>query len=149
MDMKVDFIKPEETHELRHRVLRPHQKIEDCNYPGDNTATTFHLGIKENETLVCIGSLYLETNTEFTEPDQYRLRGMATDPDFRGRNFGRKLIDEMEKILTQRGATFVWCYAREKAFDFYTKVGFKIHGPFFEVPGIGRHKVMFKHLSSK
>lgn len=149
MTMKIDFITPEETYDLRHRVLRPHQKIEDCMYPGDHTATTFHLGIKEGKTMVCIGSLYLEKHTDFTDQSQYRLRGMATDPDFRGKNFGRKLVAEIEKILTQRSATLLWCYGRQKAFDFYTKVGFQFHGAFFDLPGIGQHKVMFKHLPAK
>ncbi len=142
------MIRPEETYDLRHRVLRPHQTLKDCQYPGDFTGTTFHLGAKSNGALVCIGSFYLERNTEFQDTSQIRLRGMATDPLSKGKGFGRLLIEEAQRILIQRSAIFLWCYAREVAFDFYTKVGFQFHGPYFELPGIGRHKVMFKHIKT-
>ena len=146
MKSLVEIIRPEDTYGLRHRVLRPHQTLADCAYPGDFTGTTFHLGVKTPETIVCIGSFYSEKHIDFKEPVQIRLRGMATDPVARGKGFGRSLILEAEKILMQRSAPFLWCYARKNAFDFYTKVGFKFHGPYFEIPGIGPHKVMFKHL---
>ena len=148
MKTQVEIIHPEDTYDLRHRVLRPHQPIADCQYPGDFTGTTFHLGIKGSETFVCIGSFFLEKHMDFQDDTQIRLRGMATDPLLKGKGFGRTLIQAAEEILLQRSAPFIWCYAREKAFDFYTKVGFKFHGPFFELPGIGRHKVMFKHLKN-
>jgi GNAT superfamily N-acetyltransferase len=143
---QVEIIRPEDTYDLRHRVLRPHQPIADCHYPGDFTGTTFHLGVRNSGTLVSIGSFYLEKHLDFNQDTQIRLRGMATDPLLNGKGFGRLLMVEADKICAQRSAPFIWCYAREKAFDFYTRVGFKFHGPFFELPGIGRHKVMFKHL---
>jgi len=148
MKTHVEIIRPEETYDLRHRVLRPNQTIAECQYPGDFTGTTFHLGIKSPEGFACVGSFYLEKHTDFEDATQVRLRGMATDPTLKGKGLGKSLIQEAEKILLQRSAPFLWCYAREKSFDFYTKVGFKFHGPFFELPGIGRHKVMFKHLTN-
>ena len=145
-EFKIEIIDTKDTYSLRHRVLRSHQKIEDVEYPGDHTSTTFHLGLKDNKTIVCVGSLFLESFTAFTDERQYRLRGMATDPDFRGKGGGKALFDEAEKIIRQRGATLLWCYAREKAFGFYRRCGMEFHGDFFDVPQIGRHKVMFKPL---
>jgi ribosomal protein S18 acetylase RimI-like enzyme len=144
--MKAKFITPEETYSLRHSVLRPHQDIIDCHYPGDHTGTTFHLGVFDNDKIISIGSYYREVNTEFPQADQYRLRGMATHPDYRKKGYGAILMAEGDKILKDRSISRIWCYAREVAFHFYSKVGFTFHGPIFDIPGIGAHKVMFKDL---
>jgi GNAT superfamily N-acetyltransferase len=144
--LKVEFIEPNETLSLRHRVLKPQQKIEDVEYPGDHTSTSFHLGIRNSGTIVCVGSLFLENLTDFKDENQYRLRGMATEADLRGKGYGKALLEEAERIIRQRGATLIWCYAREKAIDFYKSCGLECHGSFFDVPGVARHKVMFKNL---
>jgi GNAT superfamily N-acetyltransferase len=144
--MKIEFIKPPDTYFLRHSILRPHQPMEQCHYPGDFTGTTFHLGASQGGAILAVGSFYLERNLGFEEKDQFRLRGMATSSEVRGQGFGKVLLDEGKEILRQRGATLLWCNAREVAFDFYTKVGFSFHGPTFDLPEIGRHKVMFIRL---
>ena len=38
-------IKIEDTYALRHQILRPHQTIDQCRYPGDFDELTAHLGI--------------------------------------------------------------------------------------------------------
>ena len=42
--LEVKKIKPEITYSLRHRVLRPHQTVEDCKYDTDHEAYAFHGG---------------------------------------------------------------------------------------------------------
>ncbi|MDZ4676823.1 MAG: GNAT family N-acetyltransferase [Oligoflexia bacterium] len=136
-------IKPEETYFLRHKVLRPHQTINDCKYPGDFDATSFHLGYQTEAVIFSVASFYKENSPEFTQNNQYRLRGMATEPSKVGQGLGSQLVKEGCRLIKDRGGDILWFNARENAFGFYLKLGFKFHGPYFEIPGIGKHKVMF------
>ena len=47
-----------EARPIRQRVLRPHQRAEELVYPGDDDASTFHLGAFVNDELVGILSMY-------------------------------------------------------------------------------------------
>ncbi|MGB3776426.1 MAG: GNAT family N-acetyltransferase, partial [Leeuwenhoekiella sp.] len=80
---------------------------------------------------------------------QYRLRGMAVLPAYRGKDYGKKLIAEGEKILRERGVAVLWFNAREIAVGFYEKLDFKIVGESFEIPTVGSHYVMYKKLKQK
>jgi ribosomal protein S18 acetylase RimI-like enzyme len=146
MPYTVGPIRPEDTWSLRHRVLRPHQTLADCDYPGDRDPANFHLGVLDTtrapNTVVCIGTFHAELNHELPGTHHYRLRGMATEPELRGQGLGALLLRDAFTRLKQRGADHLWCHAREGAIAFYTKLGFMSHGELFDVPGIGRHLVM-------
>ncbi len=139
-------IRPEDTWSLRHRVLRPHQTLADCDYAGDRDPVNFHLGVINTATtpptVVCIGTFHAERNQELPGTRHYRLRGMATEPLLRGQGLGALLLRDAFKRLKELGADHLWCHAREGAIPFYTKLGFSAHGELFDVPGIGRHLVM-------
>jgi hypothetical protein len=57
-------IKIEDTYALRHQILRPHQTIDQCRYPGDFDELTAHLGIFEADELVGILSIYKVQNND-------------------------------------------------------------------------------------
>ncbi len=42
--LEVKTISAEDTYEIRHRILRPHQSIEQCQYEQDHAEGSFHLG---------------------------------------------------------------------------------------------------------
>src|SRR5947207_2734781 len=117
-------ISPEKTYSLRHSVLRPHQPLNECLFPGDDDPTNFHLGTFFDEKLVSIGSFYQESTPKLTCSIQYRLRGMATDPKFRGKGFGAQVIYSAYPLLNDRKCQALWFNAREVAFGFYEKLGF-------------------------
>lgn len=146
--MKIDIkeIRAVETHTVRHSILRPNQSIGACDYPGDHDEKTFHLGAFDNGKLIGIASFYEEALKVFTGSPQYRLRGMATLPEYRGKHIGQKLIKFAEDILMDRGAALWWCNARMSAIGFYEKLGLAIYGDEFQIEGIGPHKVMVQHL---
>lgn len=144
--MRIRFLKAQDTWPLRHRVLRPHQTLEDCDYPNDRNPESFHLGVFIGEHLIGIGSFYGEKNDALKGWKQYRLRGMATHPEFRGQGAGAKLIRfAIEHLRAQRG-DLLWCNARENAKVFYEKLGFSTHGEPFSIEGIGEHFVMQRRL---
>ncbi|MFZ1688729.1 MAG: GNAT family N-acetyltransferase [Flavobacteriales bacterium] len=144
--MRIAFIKANECWPLRHKVLRPHQSIEDCDYPNDRNPDSFHLGAFEGGRLVGIGSFYREKQETLVGHIQWRLRGMAIDPDFRGTGVGRQLLRFGMDELKSKRADILWCQARESAEGFYAKLGFAIKGEPFTLEGIGVHYIMYLSL---
>lgn len=142
----VSFITAAEALPLRQKVLRPLLRPEDCFYKEDDLATSFHLGLFHAGRLVCIATFMLEASATFHAGHPYRLRGMATDPRYRGQGFGGILLRQGIEVLKDRRCDLLWFNAREAAFPFYESLGFQYHGGLFEMPGIGPHKVMYKHL---
>lgn len=140
-------IKPitaQDTWPLRHRVLRPHQGIEACDWSNDRNPVSFHLGAFVNEELVGIASFYQEKFRALKGKAPWRLRGMAVDTAHQGRHIGSSLVGSALEQLRERGADIVWCQARLTAERFYAQHGFAPQGEPFEVEGIGRHVVMFR-----
>ena len=57
---EIKFIIPPQTWDLRHRVLRPHQTLEDCVYSQDELKNSFHVGAFLGEKIVCVASFHFE-----------------------------------------------------------------------------------------
>lgn len=126
--IKIIEISPEDTLDLRHRVLWPDKPIGYCIINGDNSA--LHLGAFYEEKLTCIASI-------FKEPRAARLRKFATEPEYQSFGVGTKMIETIINKLTQEDVTDFWCDARESATNFYSKFGMKrIGGSFYkgEIP---------------
>ena len=143
---EVKVITTKETLALRKRVLKPFLNEDECRNPGDDDPMTFHQGLFLGGKLVSISTFLNEPHPAFNAGFPYRLRGMATDHAYQGQGLGLILLQYgVEHIRSMRG-DLVWFNAREKAFSFYLKMGFKTYGPLFDIPGIGPHKVMYKHI---
>ncbi|MGZ3795338.1 MAG: GNAT family N-acetyltransferase [Pseudobdellovibrionaceae bacterium] len=142
----ISKIPMEYTLPLRQKVLKPFLHKDDCGNPGDESPTTFHLGLFHERKLVTISTFLSEPHKDFNAGNPYRLRGMATDPTYQGQGFGQTLLQYGMTFLRQRYCDLIWCNARQRAFPFYEKMGFQSHGPLFELDRIGPHKVMYKYL---
>lgn len=140
--MQVLRIKAIDTHPIRHKMLRPNGTLEDCIFQGDNDELTFHLGAFVEKKLVSVASFYFERSDRFPDQYQYRLRGMATLPEYQGQGLSSSLLRTAFPVIKQNQCTLLWCNAREKAMGFYTKVGFAPTGDFFTIPNIGKHILM-------
>ncbi len=130
--------------DFRHNILRPHQSIEDCIYETDKHIETFHVGAFHKEKLVSIASFNRECNEIFPEIDQFRLRAMATQPDFRKQGAGRLIVQFAEQKLIQKGCSLLWCKGRTNVVEYYNKLGFESFGDVFDYPPIGPHIILFK-----
>ncbi len=139
--MKVATITAEQTRPLRHLVLRPTQPAEATEYPGDHDPDTRHFGAFDEGRMVGIASLYREPRAD-GPADGWRLRGMATAVDARGRGAGRALLDACRDHVAVGGGGELWCNARSTARPFYTAAGFEVVGPEFDIEDIGPHAVM-------
>ena len=140
--MEVLRIKAIDTHPIRHRMLRPHGTIEDCIFKGDTDELTFHLGAFVDKKLVSVASFYFERNPVFPDPYQFRLRGMATLPEYQGQGLSSALLRTAFPLIKQNQCTLLWCNARKAALGFYTKVGFQPYDEEFDIPQIGPHFLM-------
>lgn len=135
------------TLDLRHQVLKPFLANKQATIvPGDHLNGTFHLGCYKQNELVSIGSFMPETNRNFPQERQYRLRQMATSPQHLRKGYGAAIITHGIALLKQQEIELLWFDARELAFPFYQALGFNFFGDFYEVPNTGRHKLMYKNL---
>lgn len=143
----VSSISAEETLDLRSRILRPGQNLDVCRYSEDHLPTTFHLGIRENNRVICNGTFIQQGNSHFPEAKlPYRLRGMASDTRFQKQGLGSILLQKALIELKNRKCDVVWFNARVSAEGFYDKLGFQKIEETFDIPTIGPHKVMYRWL---
>lgn len=138
----IKFIKPEETYPIRKEVLR---KNIDLPYQldGDFGSDTFHLGVFIDDKLVSIVT-FIKKNKEILKGEQFQLRGMATLDVYRGKGYGKMLIEKAEQFLINKNIHIIWCNARVEAVGFYKSLNYKAIGDVFEVPKVGKHYMMFK-----
>jgi len=80
------------------------------------------------------------------KPGEWRVRGMATAPEQRGRGIGAAILDALVEHARSQGATRVWCNARTPALRLYERAGFERESGEFEIPGIGPHFVMARRV---
>ncbi len=136
--------------ELRQQVLKPHLKVAECILPGDLDETAMHFGLFDKDKIISIATFIQEGHPDFQANYPYRLRGMATSPNYQGQGCGSQLLLAAVAEVMKTHCDLIWFNAREVAFSFYTKLGFEFHGDYFDVPqGPGikiPHKVMYKKL---
>ncbi|MFT4678441.1 MAG: putative GNAT family N-acyltransferase [Litorivivens sp.] len=145
--MEVKIIQSEETRPLRFKVLWQHKANEEsCVLDIDTRRDAIHIGAFEQGNLVSVASLFQMNNNALDHEKQYRLRAMASDPDFSGKGAGREVVLFSINLLREQGNDVLWCDAREVALGFYEKLGFKVLSDWYEVPEIGPHKLMAYEL---
>lgn len=129
---------------LRQAVLRPHQRAEDLVYEGDALPGALHLAARRDGDgdVVGVASISPEPHPHDPAPRDWRLRGMATLPDIRGRGTGAALLTQCLRHARDEGGDRVWCNARTTVQGFYEHAGFAVEGDVFELAGIGPHVVM-------
>jgi GNAT superfamily N-acetyltransferase len=128
-----------DTRPLRHRILRPHESLDYLI--GHEPPDAFAVGaFDRGERLVAVGFVGRDG-----ESGAWRVRGMAAEPDARGRGAGSAilaaLLDHALRFETHPPAR-VWCNARVPACSLYERAGFTIVSEEFDVPEIGAHLVM-------
>jgi len=149
----VRAIEHHETQVLRHRILWPHKAAShECTIDIDQAAHAHHVGAfnpQGHHVGVC--SLFAQRSERYPsvlplDESVYRLRVMGTLPEVRGQGAGAAIIEYACDWCRKEGASWLWCDAREVAFDFYEKVGFSFVSEPYEVAQIGPHRMMARKL---
>jgi GNAT superfamily N-acetyltransferase len=114
-------------------VLRPYMTVDELaeHEPGDAVA----FGVFEGDVLIAVGVVGPEGEAR----GDWRIRGMATAPQARGRGAGTRVLQALVQHATNNGATRVWCNARTPALSLYERAGFVATSDEFETPRIGPH----------
>ncbi|MEA3200780.1 MAG: hypothetical protein QOE90_2208 [Thermoplasmata archaeon] len=145
--MDVRRIEAEETHAIRRQILRPHQPIDLMRWAYDQDPDTVHFGAFDQGRLVGVGTLTREPPPGSPDARAWRLRGMATLPEVRGRGFGAAIVRAALAHARAQGASVLWFNARTPAVPFYEKLGFARHGAEFHLPDAGPHYFMDASIS--
>lgn len=144
--MNVKPVSVEKLYSLRNEVLRPGKPIESTYYENDKDDTTIHLALYHQKQIRSIATFYPQEFFSVESKNAYRLRGMATDPRFRRRGLGFKLMSVSFEILKDNCCDVVWCKARIVAIPFYESLGFVTVGDEYTIRDIGPHYTMFKFI---
>jgi GNAT superfamily N-acetyltransferase len=133
---------------LRHRLLRAGLPIEAAQFPGDDDASTWHVGVftsgEENGAPLSCASFMLNS---YKDEPAWQLRGMATDSGQQGKGFGGKLLACAEaEIVKESNVRLFWCNARVPALRFYERHGWKVDSEEFDIPTAGPHRRMVKRV---
>lgn len=146
--MRVRPIAAAEAQRVRHPILRAGRPPEEAVLPRDDDAATVHLGAFDGDELAGVATFFPQNTPLRPGRAGWRLRGMATRPEWRGRGAGRLLVEEGIRIAREAGAENMWCHARVAARGFYEKLGFAVEGDELEFPVSGRHVVMILDLEA-
>jgi GNAT superfamily N-acetyltransferase len=144
--MEVKMIPAEATYNLRARVLRPGQPPGASHYPRDGAGV--HFGAFEEGRLLSVVTAHPEDSPLFPKVGQWRIRGMATEPELQGRGVGKLVLEALLAWGRAQGIPLFWCNARMRAIPFYLKAGFSVESELFEIDGIGAHKVLRMDLGA-
>jgi GNAT superfamily N-acetyltransferase len=143
VSVSVRPVDPAQTRALRQRVLRPHESLEELashEPPGVHAVGAF-----DGDELVGVGFVCPDVGVGGDEV--WRVRGMATVPEARGRGIGSAILGALVDHARAQGATRVWCNARTPALSLYARGGFEPESEEFDIPGIGPHVVMARTLT--
>jgi GNAT superfamily N-acetyltransferase len=105
-------------------------------WPGDDDPRAGHYAVRDGRgEIVAVGSIVRQ------EPG-WRVRGMATAPQARGRGLGTLILDALLAHAGAHGGGVVWCNARPRAMPLYERAGFVAVGEEWDEPGLGPHRRM-------
>jgi GNAT superfamily N-acetyltransferase len=137
----VEIVRP-----LRAQVLRPGESGEGLAFDGDHAPGTLHAAVLVQGRVVGVASVMRDRHPREPLAGDWRIRGMASSVDVRGRGIGASLLAFCEAHARGEGGVRLWCNARIRARAFYERAGFSVEGEVFELPRIGAHYLMSKSL---
>ena len=135
---------PEDTYELRRRVLREGRTDATVVFDGDGEEGTTQLGARDaGGRLVGVSTwLWRPCPVDPGQRDR-QLRGMAVERSRQGCGVGAALLAAGVEEAERLGASAVWANARDTALGFYSRHGFEVVGEGFvdETTGLPHHRI--------
>lgn len=129
-------------------MLRPGAVDPDAAvWPGDDAPGAGFFAVRVEGVVVACGSVVPEPHPVSPREGDWRVRGMATDPEHRGHGYGTALAAACVDHARSAGASRVWLQARPAAIALYERAGFVRESDDFDVPGLGPHVLMGSDLA--
>jgi GNAT superfamily N-acetyltransferase len=149
VEIRVEPVPASTTFQLRHDVLRPHESLDQLALPGDDHPDARHL-VARAVTGEVIGTASVRREPAPWAPSTtagWRLRGMATRGDMRGKGIGTEVLRAVVAHVASKGGGLLWCNARIPAVPFYERSGFATRGEPWTEPEIGPHVAMWREVT--
>lgn len=150
-EIVVAAVEPSRTFALRQAVLRPHQRVEEMHLPGSEQteAAAFAASLGVDGEVLSTGAVAPEplsdhATTAAPPGRQWRLRSMATRPEWRSSGLGTEVLRAVVAHVARHGGGLLWCHARTPAVSFYERAGFVVVSGEWIEPEIGPHVMMWR-----
>jgi GNAT superfamily N-acetyltransferase len=151
----VEAVPASATWALRRAVLRPARADTDLALPDDDAPETgTYAALDADSAVVSSARVAPSPLPAVIEPDVaegpvWRLRGMATRPELRGRGIGSAVLARAIAHVAEHGGRLLWCNARLPARTLYLRAGFVEAGDPWDDPELGPHVVMWTAVNPK
>jgi predicted GNAT family N-acyltransferase len=124
---------------LRWRLLRAPWSQPPGSERDELDETAHHVCARiSSGELVAVGRLH------FRDAETAQIRYVATAERYRGLGIGRAIVERLEQLARDRGATVVILNARESAVPFYERLGYAVCGDGPTLYGVIGHNRMIK-----
>ena len=123
-ELRLLWVAADDTTDLRRAVLRAGRD----DLPLAAAEDALFLGVYDGDRLVATGNIGAEAPEWRPDERAWRIHGMATDPDYRGRGAGGMILDGLLDHARNEDGRLVWCHARVGARAFYRRHGFQPDG---------------------
>lgn len=128
--------------DLRRRVLREPLGLDFTEEDSVEDRRNQHLlAISSNQV---VGGLMIYVSNQ--EPDTWKIRQVAVEPEEQGKGIGTQLMERAESEARLERIKKLTLHARAEAVAYYEKFGFESEGDPFPELGI-EHQAMVKILS--
>jgi thioesterase domain-containing protein len=108
---------------LRWKILRkPWQQVLGTEQDTQEESSIHRMITDEQGKVFAVGRLEKVTS------HQGQIRFMAVDDNVQGQGLGQKIVNELEKKVSQLGMSEIVLNARESAIGFYEKLGYEVQG---------------------
>ena len=125
--MEIRAIQPEDTYDIRQKVMWPDKSIDFVKVEEDKEG--YHFGLFEGNELISIVSLFYKNN-------EAQFRKFATRIEYHGKGYGTELLKFVFQEAENKGAERIWCNARSNKTAFYAKFGMRETPIFFTKEGV-------------
>lgn len=130
-----------EYYDLRFRVLREPLGKPRGSEQNEGDASGIHLALYDEDNLCAI------TRLDQASSGVSQVRFVAVDPQFRGKGYGRIIMQEAEVLSKASGNTKMILQARDYSVAFYLALDYKVVEKSHKLFGVLQHFLMEKSYS--
>lgn len=130
--------------DLRRAVLHCTADRVDRSAQGDESPTTLHVGGYRGERLAGVATATRARMPGESEPDAWRIHGIAVDYGHRGWGLGGRLLERCLEHAAVQTARLAWCDSPAGTFGFFENFGFHRVGDPFTVDDVPHYRLVVR-----